>query len=79
VVLRVGRWSSASASMVPAAGLARLGRGMCFPPSIGGRRLQGGSRSPTCRPSSSMGAGTVVTGGGTATSRVGRRRKVGAA
>jgi hypothetical protein len=68
-----------SASMVPAAGLARLARGMGFLPFIGGCRLQGGSRSPTCRPSSSMGAGTTATWGSTTTSRVGGRCKVGAA
>jgi hypothetical protein len=33
-------------------------------PFIGGRRLQGGSRSPTCRPSSSMAAVTAATWGG---------------
>jgi hypothetical protein len=29
-------------------------------PFIGGRRLQGGSRSPTCRPSSGMGTVTAA-------------------
>jgi hypothetical protein len=64
VVTGVGRWSSTSASMVLAAGPARLARGLGLLPFIGGRRLQGGSHSPTCSPSSSMGAVTAVTWGG---------------
>jgi hypothetical protein len=75
VVLRVGRWSSASASMVPVAGPARLARRMGLLPFIGGRHLQGGSRSPTCRPSSSMGAVTAATWGGYGIDASGQRRQ----
>jgi hypothetical protein len=42
VVMGVGRWSSTSALVVPAAGPARLAGGTGLLPFIGGRRLQGG-------------------------------------
>jgi hypothetical protein len=74
VVMGVGRWSSTSVSMVPAAGPARLAGVMGLLRFIGVRHFQGGSRSPTCRPSSSMGAVMVATWGGYDRDASGRRR-----